>query len=333
MSYPNPPSAPDPWTDRFAALAAIRGFMGESTVRESSEIGITTRVTMPLLQAISIAVAFVVFCGGGWIMMDGVVTSFGIELEPGLYLLTLLVVGLVGGALWVGLGAFFNRWQKAARWSFVALGVLTVLVALMNAMLTFRQAFEWYLFLEVLGGAGAMVGSALLMYHQTLNIADPYWRTSPAERELLALWRQGPSLQAYPKTAQRVPYRHGNRKERILLAETTPDEELLPADIELEVLDFLELAQNIGIGRNAWIGGVTRRLPSTGAVMTRTKYDEILDRLEQDGYIIRGGSGKAARWAGEITPTQAYDRECSAFEEQWGYTLGLETDEEDQSGQ
>lgn len=319
-----PPPRPDPWADRIAGIAALRGMLGESTIKETSSIGMTTRVWMPLVQTIAIGVGFVLFSAGAWGLMDGLIVSFDADVQPAMYLLLfVVVVALLGGISYATYRAFLSA-KPAARWVMAIAITLFVLTALVSATLELRAAFDLWRFLETLVGAGVMLGSGLLVFHQILNVVDPYWRTSPAERELLAMWRNQPDPVYEPARASRIPYRHGGRRDdKILVPE--PDE-VLPEHSEYELLDFLELSQRIGLARSAWISDAERRLKSTGAVVDRRIYDRIIAELVDAGYVIPGGDGKATRWAPGWDPTSAYNRECESFEETWGNVIEVEND-------
>lgn len=316
-----PPAKPDPWADRIAGIAALRGMLGESTIKESSSIGLTTRVTMPLLQAASIGLSFVVFAAGGWALVDGLVGAFDIDLNPGMYLLTLVTIGTLVIGLWVGANRAFEKSRAAVRWAFVLASALFVVSALLSAAFEFQRAFDWMRFAEILFGAGAVLASALLLFHQILNIVDPYWRTSPAERELLAMWRSQPGQISDQRFAQRIPYRHAGRSERILAEPQTAD--LHPDPFEYEVLDFLKMSREIGLGIRDWARGTVQVLESTKVKVTETKWAAIVDRLIEDGYVLSGGHGFPTRWAEGWDAESVYAEECRRFEHAWSNTLKM----------
>lgn len=334
MSY-QPPPRPDPWADRLAGIAALRGMLGESTIKESAKIDTETRVVMPALQTLSVLVAWVVFLIGCWALIDGLVVAFQVNLNPGMYLLTFATIAAVVGGCGYGIYKAFSAAKPAVKWALALAGSLLVITAMMSAAMSLRAEFDFWRFVEIVVGSGAVLGSGLLIYHQLLNIVDPYWRTSPSERELLEMWRNQPPL-APPTVGsvrgqqRSITYRYKDEETEIPIAtEILPPEEPVdivegPEDWEFEIINFLELAKDIGLGRKAWLEDADRFLTSTGTKVTKPKYNEMIDRLAEKGYVRKGGGpgeGTATDWVHPWTAKKALKSERWEFEDTWGNLL------------
>lgn len=332
MSYspprPTPPSE-DGWASRWAGIAAMRGFFGESTIRETGAIDYVTRLWLPIAQALALFVAFAVFCFGSWVLVDSVLEVVDVRVNPGSYLVLVLVALLTVAVVWQGVRFFLSSVSLSVAIGFVLAIGFFVAAAVILAMVTLREDFTWLLFLKSVGSAGAVLSSILLIYHLILNILDPYWKTSPAERELLGLWRSQPEPESpQGRPIQRYPWRHGGRSRKIVLDRIDEDIDY-PDEGEYEYLDFLKLSRTIGLGRNAWVRDFTRHFVSTGREVTEPAYNDMINRLEDDGYIVRGGSGRATRWATGWTAESVYDKERGEFIAEWGEILGIGEDDED----
>jgi hypothetical protein len=203
-------------------------------------------------------------------------------------------------------------------------GTLALSVVALSAMHLGDRA-EWWHTLSVVVGLCIAGPSALFVYNQLSDLADPGGMRSAFERQIQPLFDRWLQAETAPKIVERplFPWRHGNREEYVS-AQHGKDENTIdvPAQDDLTLADWLEEAARRGISRGEWLkSGKPRYIcPTTGERVTRTTYDRMVRMCAKMGYVELGGDGGAAQWLTE--PQAAYDDWCSRLEDEWSDALG-----------
>lgn len=175
-----------------------------------------------------------------------------------------LTAGVLG--LWFILGIYVDAQRNAYAWSWVPAAI----------------------------GFIVLVPGALLAFHQSKALLDPFGKTSALERKMLQyvdlLFGVNLDQQDGEELPERLlPVRSAGR----VRGAATRAQEASPTvhPLDARMIQFIVDAQVRGLGRRHWLGREWM-----GERVGRGLYDVIMDDLERWEFVDRGGDGVAARW-------------------------------------
>lgn len=233
---------------------------------------------------------------------------------------------------WSAVELSFKGLTSRRRWAITALGVTLIMATLAGAALKLGYRSNPNDLVWIFIGASVAGPAAAFAYNQLSDLMDPMGLQSAFERQIQPLldhWMKRQLRERKIVERPLIPYRHGNRETWLAQHKTggEPDEEdgavyEIPAQDDLTFCDFLEEAVRRGSGRRAWLkkGDPRYLCPSTKVKVTRTTYDNMIQKAADMGYLVRGGDGDASAWL--VQPAEAYDDWCTRLEDEWGEVLG-----------
>lgn len=176
----------DKWMQLLTALGMMRGVAGtpESQIHTQEQVNPRVRSVLPRQQALNVLLAWMAFAGGIYLLSGGIEWLLQLDWDPRSYLAAWIGLLGVAGAV----SAAVTRWVstqvrivQAFAW---VLGFLIVVLAIGSLLLTTRERFDFWRLAGMFLGAGLILASLELMYNQSLDLINPYWRQSPLEREM-----------------------------------------------------------------------------------------------------------------------------------------------------
>jgi len=174
----------------WQGLIGLRGAAGETTTRESSQVGVETKIliqVMAFFVIVVIAVPFTWF--GSWIALTGFLALMDVELMGADVLFIAVFLAL---AAWT-LRANLPKLEAASdRVRFLVWGLLMALGTAFLAVVYARldRGLEFWPALGLAFGTGFLYGGPLLAFNMTVLLRDPYAWQSPFERRYLDLYER-----------------------------------------------------------------------------------------------------------------------------------------------
>jgi len=170
----------------FEGLIGLRGAAGETTTRETSKVGLETKVGIQAAQALTLA--FVAVPGtalGAYWTVRGIARLLGFDLTglDALLGLTLISVGAVAVRRAFGGEGIV---KALVGWLLAALGVMLAVFLWATAR---RDPDPWTV-AALLAGPGMLYGFSLLAYNMTMHLREPYGFESPFEKRYLELYEE-----------------------------------------------------------------------------------------------------------------------------------------------
>jgi len=174
----------------WQGLIGLRGAAGETTTRESSQVGVETKILIQVMAFLVIGFVAVPFTLlGGWIFLTGFLALVDVDLTGTDVVFAAVVLALVA----LGVRASLPKLDSASgRVRVLVWGMLVILVVTFLAVVYARldRGLVFWPALGVAFGAGFLYGAPLLAFNMTVLLRDPYAWQSPFERRYLDLYER-----------------------------------------------------------------------------------------------------------------------------------------------
>jgi len=257
----------------WQGLIGLRGAAGETTTRESSQVGVETKILIQVLAFLVLgflAVPFTLL--GGWIFLTGFLDLVDVDLSGTDVVFAALVLALVA----LGLRANLPKLEAASnRVKVLVQGLLAALALAFLAVVYARldRGLEFWPALGVAFGAGFLYGAPLLAFNMTVLLRDPYAWQSPFERRYLDLYER----ERFPKPQEPQTTVLEIRTEK---GEFVTSSESLGLTGE-QLVEFAQKLIGAGWDLREEVWGKTSPFPSYPA------YRRVRNRLEAQGLVYR----------------------------------------------
>jgi hypothetical protein len=299
----------EPMSDDFRKallqMLMIRGFTGESEIKEHINWDVQTRGKVPLVQAFTGMVGIFCILVGLFLLGGQVGVLTGLDLTPADYLFA-AVLGLT--AFLVVMGLLYRAMRSATQGTvaILAAGLALILVlAMISAVAGAAERFTIWRGLASALGIVLLLPGLALAYRQLVDLIDPFGKTSPMERMMVPylahLFIGEPIAPAPP--ARLIPRRvAGQLTDAVSYAPEVDHYDIARED--LDFVAFIAEAARYGLARNVLIRRPRIRLRPSGTILTRDVYDAMMERADVEwGFVDRGGDGIAATW--RVNPEDA----------------------------
>ena len=262
------------WAQYAAIIGAMRGGAGESTIRESGQIGADTKAKMQAWQAVFLAVAIVCVFAGLYAVGWSVLRVYHVSGIDGGSITVGVVIALVGGIEVIQRLIGHNLTQRVVNLlgvlgALLATGVFVSMIIYVNGHVTAEIGVFAI-------GAAVFYAGLLLAQNMVVQLVDPFGWTTPFEREITPslidlLESVGDQIKADIATDQESG---SGTVERIEIWCHIDDNHEQLIDIPLNGDQLAELARGMLEGRpfseNEWARGDDRLMSQKRLVQVRS---------------------------------------------------------------
>lgn len=265
-----------------------------------------TQVVVQVLQGLVLMPAIAAVCGG-LVLLGSSVTWLIVQLTSWLdWMVSVVILTALAIVVRRVARAMLSRWH-ARLWPLAAEMLATAAVVLL-LMTAARGEWTAGAALRVVGGLGLMVGGFLVAWRFGNELWNPWFPKSPSVammERLIDRLTDGP--EEGPERVRPYPVRvNGELRQHAPVDDEDEEQDRPERVVDPEFVDlvaFVEMASVRGLERDGLVTKPRMALPS-GARLTRTVYDRMMELAEKPwGLVRRGGGGMAASWV--VEPVQA----------------------------